>query len=176
MKEIIKENMIKLPDVKPELQKPLGKDKIFRFECDIQYNKIRIGLKEINVYTPYYYETFYTLDELQKKNKIFNACKDLEEVKGHLLLLFSKETTLLKSLEDDKKIQICLKIMDISRIIDDSFILDRNTIDEKDEALMDLFNIQKENIKLFESIKKICEDEKYKDEKVAGKVLELLMN
>ena len=86
------------------------------------------------------------------------------------------ETTVLRSLEDDKKIEICLKLMDISRIIDDSFILERNTINEKDAALMDLFNIQKENIQLLENIKKICEEEKYTDEKVAKKLLEILMN
>ena len=85
------------------------------------------------------------------------------------------ETTVLKSLEDDKKIEICLKLMDISRIIDDSFILERNTTNKKDAALMDLFNIQKENIELLDNIKKICEDEKYKDEKIAKKLLELLM-
>ena len=176
MTEIMKQNMIKLSDVKPELQKPLGKDKIFKFECDVESDKLRIGLVEINVYTPYYYETFYSLEELKEKNKIFKSCKDLEEVKGHLLLLFSMETTVLRSLENDKKIEICLKLMDISRIIDDSFILERNTINEKDAALMDLFNIQKENIQLLENIKKICDDEKYKDEKVAKKLLELLMN
>ena len=35
----MKQNMIKLSDVKPELQKPLGKDKIFKFECDVEFEE-----------------------------------------------------------------------------------------------------------------------------------------
>ena len=39
-----------------------------------------------------------------------------------------------------------LKMWDISTLIDDNFILDRKTIEKKDEGLMDEYNIQKENI------------------------------
>ena len=38
--------------------KNLGSDKIFKIELDIAKDQIRIGLKEVNVYTPYYYEKY----------------------------------------------------------------------------------------------------------------------
>ena len=176
MEENIKQKIIKIEDVKKEFRKPLGQDKIFKFECDIQYDQIRLGLREINVYTPYYYELFFTLKELQEKNNTFKGCDSLEEAKDHLLRLFSSDATILRSLDDNKKIQICVKILNISIIVEGIFTLERKTIEEKDDALNELFDIQKYNIQLFEEIKKICQDEKYKDEKVAGNILNLLIN
>ena len=168
--------IIKSENVQKELQKSLGSDKIFKFSCDIEYDKLRIGLKEINCYSPYYYETFFTLEELQKKNAVFKACKTLKEVQNHLLTLFGRDTAFLKSLDNDKQIQICLKMYDISKKIDEDFILERKTIENKDKSLMFLFAIQKDNIKLFERIKQVCQEEKYKGEKLAGKIVTLLTN
>ena len=176
MVEDEKKNIIKLSDVREEQKKSLEGDKIFRFECDVHDDQIRLGLRELNVYTPYYYELFFTLEQLKKKNRAFEGCKDLEEAKGHFLLLFNKKNTFLKSLDDGEKIEICLKILYIAIEVDESFILERKTIEEKDEALNDLFDIQKFNIQLFEELKKICQDEKYKNEKVAKNIFNLLMN
>ena len=175
MVEDEKKNIIKLSDVR-EQKKSLDEDKIFRFECDVHDDQIRLGLREINVYTPYYYEIFFTLEQLKKKNRAFEGCKDLEEAKGHFLILFNKENTFLKSLDDGEKIEICLKIYYIAVEVDESFILERKIINEKDEALNDLFDIQKFNIQLLEDIKKICQDEKYKNVKVAKNIFNLLMN
>ena len=94
------QNIIELRDVDISLQKRIGDDNIFRFECDIEDDHLRIGLKEINVYSPYYYETFFTLDELQKKNVIFKSCNTLEKVKEHLVKLFPEKNS--TSWEKDK--------------------------------------------------------------------------
>ena len=170
------QNIIELRDVDISLQKRIGDDNIFRFECDIEDDHLRIGLKEINVYSPYYYETFFTLDELQKKNEIFKSCNTLEKVKEHLVKLFQGKNTILHSLEDDKKIRMDLKMWDISTLIDDNFILDRKTIEKKDEGLMDEYNIQKENINLLEGIKAICESDEFKNEKIAKDIVNILNN
>ena len=50
-------------------------------------------------------------EELQKKNKMFNACENLEDVRQHLLYLFKNDSTKLESLEDGKKIKISFGII-----------------------------------------------------------------
>ena len=97
----------------------------FKFDCTVQDGKIRLALKQTNINTPYYYEAFFTLEELCQKNPSFQNCKTLEEVQKHLLFLFQKDPTSLKSLEDDKKIEINFVIFNISQKENLSFILER---------------------------------------------------
>ena len=172
------QRIIKFDEVPKELQKYLGQDKIFVFECEVVNDKLRLGLKEINSYSPYYYETFYSYDELRSKNYIFNACKDLDAVKGHLIKLF-KGTAKLSSLDDDEdveKIKIKFKINIFADVVEESFDLERKTIQNKDQALKFLFNIQKNNINLFQRIIEKCEDDDYKNQQVAQEILNILQN
>ena len=164
--------------MKEEILKPLGADKIFKFEFDIQGNQIRVGLKEINVYTPYYYEDFFSLEDLKGINSAFGSCASLEGAKGHLSTLMKRPDTYLESLNDDKEIKICFKMYEISILVDESFKLERKTVEEekKDEALMKLFEIQTKNIDAFRQIEIICEEEKNRNNKVAQKILKLLKN
>ena len=60
---------------------------------------------------------------------------------------------------------------DISLVVEESFELERKTIDDKDDALMFLFNIQKNNINLFEKIKKACQSDNCHESK---EIIELL--
>ena len=146
------QRIIRIEEVPKEHRKFLGDDKIFMFECEIVDDTLRLGLKEINCFSPYYYEAFFTLDSLYEKNNVFKACKSLEEVKSHILKLFNG-AGVLKSVDDDEKILLMLKMYNISVVIQESFELERKTIEDKDEALMKLFNIQKNNI--------IFQDNKY---------------
>ena len=110
-----------------EIQKHLG-DKIFKFELDIQNDKLTISLRELNAGKPLCYELSFTLEEIQKKNKMYNSCMNLEEVKEHLSHVFKEDSTNLKSLEDGKKIQINFKLFNIAKIVDENFILDIKSI------------------------------------------------
>ena len=110
-----------------EIQKHLG-DKIFKFELDIQNDKLTISLKELNAGTPIWYELSFTLEEIRKKNKMYYSCMNLEEVKEFLSHVFKEDSTNLKSLEDGKKIQINFKLFNIAKIVDENFILDRKNI------------------------------------------------
>ena len=83
------QRIIRIEEVPKEHRKFLGDDKIFMFECEIVDDTLRLGLKEINCFSPYYYEAFFTLDSLYQKNSVFKACKNLEEVKTHILTLFN---------------------------------------------------------------------------------------
>ena len=167
------QRIIRIEEVPKEHRKFLGDDKIFMFECEIVDDTLRLSLKEINCYSPYYYEAFFTLTSLCEKNNVFKACKSLEEVKSHILKLFNG-AGVLKSVDDDEKILLMLKMYNISVVIQESFELERKTIEDKDEALMKLFNIQKNNINLFQKIIEKCEDDDYKDQKAAQDILNIL--
>ena len=64
----------------------------------------------------------------------------------------------------------------ISGPVKENFILKRETIKEKDDALLTLFDIQIKNIEAFRKIENICKEEKYKGDKVAQNILKLLKN
>ena len=110
-----------------ELHKHLG-DKTFQFEFAIQNDKLKIGLKEVNAGNPLCYEIYLSLEEFYKKNAIYKACTNLEEIRQHLLHAFKNDSTSLENLEDGKKIQINFEIINISKIIKQNFILDRKDI------------------------------------------------
>ena len=98
---------------------------LFKFDCTVQEGKIRLALKQTNNNTPYY-EAFFTLEELYQKNSCFKACGNLEDAQKHLLAMYQNESTSLKSLEGDKKIEINFVIFIISKKENLSFILDKN--------------------------------------------------
>ena len=107
------------------LQKSLGTDKIFKFECNVEEGKIRLVLKQTNINTSNQYEANFTLKELCQINRVFKSCNSLEEVQAHLLIMFKRDSTLLKSLEDDKKIEISFKVCLLSNEENLKLILDR---------------------------------------------------
>ena len=100
------QEIIKIADVDKKEYKKLGEDKLFKFECTVEGQQLRLGLKEINCYSPYYYEVFYTLEELYNMKDFFRAKTGLEEIQSNLIALFSRKTTKLESLENDSKIKI----------------------------------------------------------------------
>ena len=125
------QKLIKLNDFKNCLQKSLGGNRIVEFNCDVQDDKLRMYLKEISTYNPYYYETLLTFEQIIEKSYAFKACETLEEVQIHLLRIFTQPYTILKSLDNDTKIQISFKLWVFTRPIEVNFILDRKVkVDE----------------------------------------------
>ena len=49
------QEIIKLDDVEQNQLKKLGEDKHFKFDCTIESGKLKLSLKEVNSYSPYYY-------------------------------------------------------------------------------------------------------------------------
>ena len=135
--------IIELNEDNKKCRKNLGDDKIFRFECTKIDEKLRIGLKEINAYSPYYYETFYTKDELNEKNEAFKAIKDIDKIIDQLEKLFEKKETILKYAEDEQNIIVSFQVPNFAEIIEIPFELEKKTIENKDDGLMNLFKIQK---------------------------------
>jgi len=125
------QKLIKLNDFKNCLQKSLGGNRIVEFNCDVQDDKLRMYLKEISTYNPYYYEALLTFEQIIEKYAGFQGCKSLEQVQMNLILLFQNPDTKLESLDNDAKIQISFTLHDISNIVEVNFILDRKVkVDE----------------------------------------------
>jgi len=125
------QKLIKLNDFKNCLKKSLCGNRIFEFHCDVQDDKLGMYLKGINAYNPYYYETLLTFEQIIEKSYAFKACETLEEVQMHLLRIFTQPYTILKSLDNDTKIQISFKLWVFTRPIEVNFILDRKVkVDE----------------------------------------------
>ena len=169
--EMIEDKIIKIEDVDEKYRKMLGTDKIFRFECEKQNDRIRLGLTEINVFTPYYYENFYTKKEFDKIHRIFKTNETLDEIEELLKDLF-ENNAILKNADDGVKIIVCFQTQLYNRNIEINFELERKTIDKKDDGLLTLFKIQKENIEIINKIKELCK--KNKNEPASKKILELL--
>ena len=105
--------------------KKLGEDKIFKFECAFENDKIKLSLKEIKNNSPDYYEVCYTLEELYIKNNIFKAYNNLDKIRSNLKGLFTLKTTTLESLENGAKIKLHIEAMMFADHVDLDFILDK---------------------------------------------------
>ena len=171
LEEKLKTQIIKLEDVDENFRKMLGTDKIFKFECEKIGERLRLGLTEINVFTPYYYENFYTKDDFDKINPIFKSKNNIDEIEILLNRLFGKRA-ILKSADDGVNIIICIQTISLEEEIEINFELKRKTIDKKDSGLLTLYKIQKKNIEIFNKIKEQCR--KNKNEGASKKILELL--
>ena len=163
--------MIKIDDVEESLRKRLNNETIFKFQCDNVDNKLRLGLKEINKFSPYYYERFYTKEELEEIDDTFRALRSIDAVKKQLLRCFNKRAKLTE-IKDSPNLNIHFEIPNFDEIIQIDLEVDRKTIEDKDAGIMTLFGIQKKNIAIINKIKEKCLKEK--KEKTAQMILEAI--
>jgi len=165
------EELVPIKEVDKNKIKKLDKDKTFKFECDVD-EKLRLGLREIDYYSPYYFESFYTKTQLEEINPIFRACNTLEEIQGHFFNLFKENTTKLQLAENQENILIVFIVGWISGTKEIKFELERKTVENKDNALETLYNVQKDNYRILEEIKLACSDDK--KDNIAKKLVELI--
>lgn len=166
------QKVIKKGDVDKDLQKKLGNDKLFRFECEVIDDRLRIGLKEIHKYSPYYYENFYELKDLETMDRLFKGCKGLDDICTRLKKGFRKNYTVLREKDNYQTIVIAYEIDFFEEQFGVEFSLERKTMANKDDGLKFLYEIQKKNIGILNKIRQQCL--KNKDDEHAKKLLELL--
>ena len=128
----------------------------FYFICDIKDKKIRLSLKEINALSPYYYESFFTLEELKKKSSGFNYFDNMNDCCDQLKDIYKDESTKLVSKDGDMMIHFEIPIFRRKEIVD--IILKKKTLEEKDEVLKALYDIEKQNYNIFKEIASICQE------------------
>ena len=167
-----KDKIIKIDNVDRKYVKKLGEDKLFKFECENINEQLRIGLIEINAYSPYYYEAFFSKDDLDEKNDVFRAKRTIDEIIVSLLKLFEKRGSLGNTEGDN--IIVSFQIPSFEEYEEIKFELEKKTVEDKDAALLDLFDIQKDNIKILNKIREECR--KKPNDPVFQKILECLNN
>ena len=147
----VKEEKIK--DVPIEERIKLDDDTIFRFSCTIENEKLKFKLSEIGSFAPFIYEKLISLDEMKRKYKMFRSCETLKEVKEHIDRLFShKKIKLTKDKEDT--ITFHLTVYLISKEVNIQIEADRIMTTKKDDTLLRLYHIEKDQIKLLKEIDK----------------------
>ena len=167
-----KDKIIKIDNVDRKYVKKLGEDKLFKFECENINEQLRIGLIEINAYSPYYYEAFFSKKDLDEKNDVFRAKRTIDEIIISLLKLFEKRGNLGNT--EGENIIISFLIPSFEDFEEIKFELQKKTVEDKDTALLDLFDIQKDNIKILNKIREECK--KKPNDPALQKILECLNN
>ena len=154
---ILKESEIRVINSSEVNQKKhirLNDETLFQFECIIEDNYYLIlKLSELDALAPFIYIKEITLDEIRKCHKAFKSCEDLNEVKEHIDKLFKNKRISLDQDKNDKtNIKIKFKIFYIS--YEDKFEIkvERKMTDLKDQMLLKLYEIQKNEIKALKEI------------------------
>ena len=137
-----------------------NKKREYSFKLELGDNSIFFWLKEKNVYAPFTFENSFTLEEIREHHKIFKACYDLEEVFNHFDELYKNKRIKLIDTEDNGKLSIIFSVGFISLDKEETreFELERVMTKDKDEDLLKLYEIEKEQILKLKKIKKIINE------------------
>ena len=147
----------KISDVPVEERIKLDNDTIFRFSCSVEDENLKLKLSEIGSFAPYIYEKLISLDEMKQQYKMFRSCENLKEVKRHIDNLFrDKKIELTKDKEDT--ITFNLTVYSISEVKKIQIEANRIMTTKKDDALIRLYHIEKDQIKLLKEIDKFCKN------------------
>ena len=147
----------KISDVPVEERIKLDNDTIFRFSCSVEDENLKLKLSEIGSFAPYIYEKLISLDEMKQQYKMFRSCENLKEVKRHIDNLFrDKKIELTKDKEDT--IAFNLTVYSISEVKKIQIEANRIMTTKKDDALLRLYHIEKDQIKLLKEIDKFCKN------------------
>ena len=151
---------IKISKVPIEERISLDENTHFRFSCNVENEKVILLLEPIGEYAPFIYEKKLLWKDIKKIHPIFESCLgDLNEVKNHFDTLFKNKNIKLKK-EDDETIALEMIVGFISGDVKLSIKISRILTKYEDEALMKLYNIEKNEIKLLKEIEKWVENQK----------------
>ena len=166
------QKLINLSEVPEEEQIKLN-DSLFHFSSTIKNGKLSLKLVEISAYAPFIYSINLSLEEFTKISKIFRSCENLEEVKTHIDRLFAlKRITLGQEEGKEDSITFFIKAYDISEEIEIEIKGKRIITNEKDKALMKLYEIEKNQIKLMKEIEKLINQQN--ENEIINKIKSLL--
>lgn len=127
--------------------------------CEYEENKyLYIKMIENTANAPFYYNKSYTIEDLHSLHKIFKA-DNIDEVKIDLKTLFDQKKI---KLSFDKNKEIILMELDVINFATNykiNFELYKEMIpfEEKDQRLIDLYNIEKQKLKVLKEINLLIE-------------------
>ena len=148
-------HIVQSKNVDKENQIPLDDDTLFEFSYEVEDDYLILKLSEIDALAPFIYIKKITLEELKKVHKMFKACDNLEEVKGHIYSLFKKNRIKLSQKSKDT-ITFNIKAYYISDEVPITIIAEREMTDNKVPMLLKLYQLQKEKLKLLKEIENMA--------------------
>ena len=143
----------KKSEVPEKKQLPLGDEygTVFQFSTEVNNDKLVLKLNEIGAFSPFIYLKKMTLDEFKENHKMFKSCDNLEKVQEHIEKLFNEKKIELSQVKNSS---ICLNITahNISKEEKIPFNCKRKMTTQKDEILIELYKIQKNEIKILKDM------------------------
>ena len=159
----------------------IDEDTSFNIYYDI-YNDgntdyLYIKMTENTAVAPFYYNRSFTIEELQELDDIFRTC-DLNEIKDHIKSLFEeKKIKLIYDNENKTIIKMELSVVLFVTKYKIYFKLYKEMIPEeiKDRELLNLYEIEKNKIKMIKELASIFNSFSNKEEKDIGEKLKELI-
>ena len=148
------------------MDKKDNKQMLLRDSDDIEYileftiedDHIHFKIVENKVYAPFTFESNFNMKDFRDRSSVFEACDTLDEVLYHLKNLYNQNKITLDNLGPKKERYLTFSVMDISEEVNTQyFTIYLEMTENKDKALEDLYNIQKDQIELFKKIKNLVE-------------------
>ena len=144
----------KSTDVDKNKQIRLNEETLFQFDCSEDDEYLTLKLSEIDAVAPFIYIKKITLKELQTEvHKMFKALDKLKEAKEHIEKLFIDGRIKLRQ-EKEEVIFFDITAYYISEEVTFSIILEREMTKYKDQMLLKLYEIQKQQLKKIKEIEK----------------------
>ena len=172
--EIIVEHL-KISDVPKDSQIRLNSQTLFQFSTDIEDDKLVLKLNEIGAFSPFIYLKKLTLDDFIQNHKMFRSCGNLQEVQNHIAILFANnKIKLTQNKDEEDAIILNIKTRNISEDVQIKIEGERKMTTQKDESLMKLYKIQKNEIKILKEIENfIKENGKDGDNEIIKKIKDI---
>ena len=147
------------------------------FDFKLENDKIHIVIKENNKFVPYIYEGFFTLEDFINHHKAFSSCSNVEEILPHLFNLFYANKIVIRDIGYKDARYMLMHIYDISvEVTTKLFRLERKMVENKDDALMELYHEQKRENKKLQEIKKLITNDEIDIDSLREKILKIVLN
>ena len=144
------------------------------FSIDDESDSIHFKIIENNVYSPFTFEAKFALDDFINNHPTFSACDNLEEIIYHLNNLYKDNKIKLSNCASPKERILNFNVYNISEeVTTEDFSLKLIMTEKKDEALDDLYKIQKNQIELLKKIKSITEKDLVKQNPLYKGIIKL---
>ena len=159
---------LKFKKRKPKAKLSINKDTSFNIYYDIYdtgNNKYLYIIMEENTATaPFFYNKSYDMEELYENHRIFRSCESIEDVSERLDTLFEKKKIKIRYDEKENEEIIIMEIdaMLFATPIKLEFQLYREMVteNEKDNKLIELYNLNKNKLIHLKEIYSVVKDNK----------------
>ena len=138
----------------------------FEFKIFLEDDKIRFWIKEDKIFAPYTFEESFTYDQFVEHHKIFKACENLKEIYEHFIQLYKKEKITLIDCgpTDERFLEVKVDYISLANDKTADFSIIMKMTENKEEDLLKLYKIQKDQIAALKKIKKLFEKEQLSKE------------